>query len=114
MKLFTPILTAILLFSATALAYDMTYLSSVKAHTTRQVNVDLPSGKSTVEVWATGNEKITCTFIDKGTGNVAYESKDTQRCVGNANLSLPVTMLAKVSNNGDKDIDIRIQVRDSK
>ena len=114
MKLFTSILAAILFISTTALAYDWTYVGPVKAHSTREKVVDLPSGKSIVEVWAVGDEKITCVFVDKGTGNVAYEAKDTIRCVGGANLALPARILVRITNNGDKDIESRIQVRDVK
>jgi hypothetical protein len=113
MKFPSIIATAILFLSGTALAYDMTYMSSLKANQTKQVTVELPSGKSTVEVWATDNEKISCQFIDRGTGNVAYESSDTQRCVGRADLSLPAHMLAKITNNGNKDLDFRIWVHDT-
>lgn len=113
MKFPTIIATAILFLSATAMAYDQTYLSRIKATQTREVLVELPNGKSTVEVWGTDKENISCTFIDRGTGNVAYESKDTQRCVGRADLSLPAHMLAKITNNGNKDLDVRIWVHDT-
>ena len=108
------IIATILLITVTAFAYDMTYLTSVKAHSTTQMSVDLPSGKSVTEVWAVGDEKINCTFIDKGTGNIAYQAKDTQKCVGVANLALPANILAKIDNTNDKNIDIRIQVKSSK
>lgn len=113
MKFPAIIASSILFLSATAFAYDMTYMFSAKAHQTSQMVVHLPTGKSTVEVFGSNNETISCTFIDRGTGNIAYESKDTTRCVGNANLGLPASMLAKITNNGDRDIDYRIWVHDS-
>lgn len=113
MKFTTIIGTAILFISSTALAYDMTSLLTVKANQSNESVVSLPEGRSTVEVWSTGGEKISCVFIDRSNGAVAYESKDTTRCVGRADLSLPAHMLAKITNNGNKDLDIRIWVHDT-
>ena len=114
MKLFTSIISSAILVSATAAAYDTTYLYAVPAHYNKQMVVELPSGKSIIEVWAEDNEKISCTFVDRGTYKTVYEAVDTQRCIGNANLSLPTFLLTKVINNGDKDIRVRTWIHDQK
>jgi hypothetical protein len=114
MKFSTLFGAAIVFFSATALAGDMTYLSSAKSRETRSMLVDLPSGKSQVDVWGTDNETISCVFVDRGTGNVAYEATNVTRCVGTANLTLPTTIQAKITNNGNKDIQFRVWVRSTK
>ena len=103
---------AIVSFSATALAaYDMMYMTHAKAGETKELPVAIPSGKSLIDVWAVDGSSISCVFIDKGTGNVAYEAKNVQRCVGNADLTLPATAKAQITNNGNKEAELRIWVR---
>lgn len=113
MKFPAIIAASILFLSSVAYAYDMTYLSGVKAHDTKQVLVEIPQGKHTVEIWGTDGEMISCTLIDRGTGNVAYKADNVQRCVGRADLSLPANVLAKITNNGNKDLEFRIWVHDT-
>jgi hypothetical protein len=114
MKLCISIITTILLISTTVLAYDITYCGLLKTHSTKQVVVELPTGKSTIEVWGSNHEKINCLFVDKGTGNKAFEAEDTELCSGTANLSLPAVILARITNNTDSDIDLSIEVKDNK
>jgi hypothetical protein len=113
MKFFVLIIS-IVLFSTVAMAYSASYTRTVPAKETTTVFVDLPDGKSVVEVEGTKLEHISCTFIDRGTGKVAFQATNTQRCVGTANLTLPAVMLAQVTNNENKTIELRIRVNDSK
>lgn len=115
MKHITALLAlAILCISTAAIAYDMTYLGIVKAHGTIQVPVELPAGTFKVEVWANDNATITCAFVDKGTGEVAYQAKDVRRCVGYGKLSVPGHILASITNDNDKGLDFKVWVHDAK
>ena len=117
MKSMTATILAAALSATTAAAadaYDWTHLANVKAHQTSQTVVELPGGKSTVEVWAHDNAEISCTFIDRGTGNVAYQATKVQRCVGQASLSLPATMTVRITNESNKDLDYRIWIHETR
>jgi hypothetical protein len=112
MKFFAIIGAAIVCFSATALAaWDMTYMTHANAGETKELPLSIPSGKSQVDVWSADGNTISCTFVDRGTGNVAYEAKNVQRCVGTADLALPATAKAQITNNGTKETEIRVWVR---
>lgn len=114
MKLFAAITSAILLTAGVAMAYDMTHLlNRVEPHQTRLATVDLPAGKSTVEVWGERQDSISCTFVDYGTNKVVYEASNVTRCIGTADLSLPARVQARITNNGNQVTDIRIQVHDT-
>jgi hypothetical protein len=107
------IILSILFVSSIALAYDMTHVREVKAHSSAQFNVELPVDKSITEVWTTHDEVISCSFIDKGTGKVSLESKDTTHCIGTATLTLPEDMIVKVENNNSSDVSVKIWVHTS-
>lgn len=116
MKFSTIIGAAIVFFSTTALAaaWDMTYITHAKAGEVKELPLMIPSGKSQTDVWSSDGSPVSCVFIDKGTGNVAYEAKNVSRCVGTADLALPVTVRAQVTNNGTREAEIRIWVREVK
>ena len=117
MKISTLILTiiaSIIFQSVSSLAFDTTELYIVKSEQTNQTAMLLPEGHSIVEVFGTNNETITCTFIDKLTHDVADMSENTDRCVSRANLKDPRSILIRVTNNTDKDIEYRIWTHDTK
>lgn len=115
MKLSTMIGTVAIVFIAgTALAYDTTTMSHLKPYGTTKLSVKIPEGKSAVEVWGTNNETISCTFYDPGTGNIAYQASNVGRCIGRADLSLPLVMPMKISTPENKEIDLRVWVHDDK
>jgi hypothetical protein len=114
MKLSLLIGAAILFLSGTAIAHDMTYLALAKPHETKQMSVDLPAGKSVVEVWSEDHSKISCTFVQRATGEVVYEATNVDRCIGNAKLTLPVIITMRITNHEDKDAYLRVWVRDSR
>lgn len=112
MKFPTILGAAVLFIASTAMAYDMTYMSSLNPRETKSVAINLPAGKSMTEVWGTNGETISCTFIDPGTGNAAYQAKNVQRCVGRADLSLPSNLTVKITNSDMKSFEFRIWVHD--
>ena len=106
---------AILCFSLPVFAYDFTRLGSVKPHhVTVFPSVELPEGKSSTEVWASNNEKISCRFISETTAELVYSADDTQRCIGTANLVFPARIHIIILNKGDKQIDVRAWVHSTK
>lgn len=110
---FTAIFAAAILFvSATALAYDLTYLGPIKANETKTVKVELPTGKLTVEVYSTSPDtKFNCQF-QSGYGGIVFEQTDTHRCVGRLVTQSESSMSVSVKNLG-KDSDYKIWVHDS-
>lgn len=115
MKFSTIIGAAIVFFSTTALAaWDMTYIIHPKAGEVKELPLVIPTGKSQTDVWSSDGSPVSCVFIDKGTGNVAYEAKNVSRCVGTADLALPANVRAQVTNNGTRETEIRIWVREIK
>jgi len=116
MKFTTVIGAAIIFISGTALAYSYDVTKPdvlIKAHQTSPVVVQLPVGNSTVEVWSTGEEKISCTFLDPGTDKSIHDG-DTKRCVRRIiNQGAPSNMVAKISNDGNQDLNVRIWVHDT-
>lgn len=113
MKFSTIIGAAIVFFSTTALAaaWDMMYITHAKAGEVKELPLVIPSGKSQTDVWSDDGSPVSCVFVDKGTGNVAFEAKNVSRCVGTANLALPANVRAQVTNNGSKEAELRIWVR---
>lgn len=110
MKLSVMIGLSVLLLASTAMANNETYMVHSHAHETTQVAVDLPIGKSAVEVWGAGGESISCTFIDRATGNIAYEAHNVKRCLGLANTEDVVHLFVNVINGNDTDLDFKIWV----
>jgi hypothetical protein len=112
MKFPTIITAAILLVSATAFAHDLTYLGPIKANETKNVRVEIPAGKLTVEVYSSSPDtKFNCQF-QTGYGGVVFEQVDTHRCVGRFVTQSDATMNVGVHNLG-KDSDYKIWVHDS-
>jgi len=110
MKISAAFGLSVFLLASTATAYDTTYMAHLHGHETMQMDIDLPEGKSTTEVWGTGNETISCTFIDLGNGNIAYKIKNVKRCVGVVNLDRPTHVSANITNNNNDDLDFKIWV----
>lgn len=110
---FPAIITAAILFvSATAFAHDLTYLGPIKANETKNVRVELPVGKITVEVYSSSPDtKFNCQF-QTGYGGVVSEQVDTHRCVSRFVTQTDATLSVSVKNLGN-DSDYKIWVHDS-
>lgn len=112
MKLSALFGVAIVFLSATALAYDLTYLGPIKAKETKAVRVDLPTGKLAVEV--TSDDEVTrfnCQFASTY-GGVVFEQNNVARCFTNVNTQSDTSMTVSVTNLG-KDSSYKIRVRDA-
>lgn len=112
MKIFIPLIAMIVLFTVSAFAHDMTYMGTVKPGGTKELVVQLPAGKSVVEVYGSNKEHMTCQFIDNRTGMVAFLDKDSVRCVGTSDLTLPANITVKISNLETTRLDFKIWVHD--
>lgn len=110
---FTAIIAAALLFvSATAMAHDLTYFGPIKANEIKNVKVELPIGKLTIEVFSSSPEtKFNCQF-QSGYGGVVFEQTDTHRCIGKTVTQSDTSLTVTVKNLG-KDSDYKIWVHDS-
>lgn len=112
MKLSTLFGAALVLFSTAALAHDLTYMGPIKANETKNVKVELPAGKLTVEVFSSSPEtKFNCQF-QTGYGSPVFEQTNTSRCVGRLVNQSDTTMSVSVRNLG-RDSDYKIWVHDS-
>lgn len=112
MKFSTIVAAAILLFSATALAHDLTYMGPIKSNETKSVKIELPAGKLTVEVYSTSpTTKFNCQF-QAGYGGVVFEQANTSKCVGRTVTQSDTNMTVRVTNLGP-DSDYKIWVHDS-
>ena len=100
--------------ASVAFANDMTYVTVAKPHQTVFTTVEVPSGKSMVSVRASHDQNISCIFIDRGTGKVAFEARNVPVCLGKADLVLPARMLTKVANDTDQNLQITIWVYSTK
>lgn len=112
MKYIFSIIAMILIVSAATPAQpkDITILSSIKAGDTLKQRIEIPEGKTTIDVWADDSSKITCKFYD-GSGNLGLVEENVPRCRGNANIVLPWHLSLQVNAIEHKDIDVRIWVR---
>jgi len=111
MKFSAMFAAAILLVSVTALAHDLTYMGPIKANETKNVKVELPTGKLTIEVYSSSPDtKFNCQF-QAGYGGVVLEQVDTHRCVGRFVTQSDTTMSVGVRNLG-RDSDYKIWVHD--
>ncbi len=116
MKITSMFGAAIVCFSATAMAYDMTYILPVKAHHFESSRVELPSGNSSVTVRNSNDKTISCRITDAATGNpAAPEQTNVTACYFNARgLTLPHTVYVRVANESDEELQVTVQVVDSK
>jgi len=111
MKISTIIGAAILLISSTALAHDLTYMGPIKANETKNVKIELPTGKLTVEVFSSSTEtKFNCQF-QSGYGGIVYEQTNVYKCITHVATQSDTTMTVSVKNLG-KDSDYKIWVHD--
>ncbi len=109
MKLSALIGAAIVLFATTAFAYDLTYLSPIKAKETKAIKVDLPAGKLKVEVFSDDSDsKFNCQFTTIY-GGIVFEQTNVVKCSVNVDVQNDTTMTATVTNLG-KDTQAKIWV----
>lgn len=112
MKLSALFGVAIVFLSATALAYDLTYLGPIKAKETKVIKVELPAGKLAVDV--TSDDEGThfnCQFASTY-GGVVFEQNNVTKCVANVNTQSDTSMTVSVTNLG-KDSSYKIRVHDA-
>lgn len=111
MKITTMIGAAILFVSSVALAHDLTYLGPIKANETKNVKVELPTGKLTIEVTSSSPEtRFNCQF-QSGYGGVVFEQTNTDKCIGKTVTQSDTSLTVSVKNLG-KDSDYKIWVHD--
>jgi hypothetical protein len=112
MKFSTIVTAAILLFSSTALAHDLTYMGPIKSNETKSVKVELPAGKLVIEVFSSSPEtKFNCQF-QSGYGGIVFEQTNTSKCVGRTVTNSDTNITVRVTNLGP-DSDYKIWVHDS-
>lgn len=111
MKISTIIGAAILFVSSAALAHDLTYMGPIKTNETKNVKVELPAGKLTIEVFSSSPEtKFNCQF-QSGYGGIIFEQTDTHKCINRVSVESNSTLNVGVKNLG-KDSDYKIWVHD--
>lgn len=111
MKISAIIGAAILLVSSVAFAHDLTYLGPIKSNETKNVRVELPAGKLTIEVYSSSPEtKFNCQF-QSGYGSAVLEQTNTYRCVSKFVTQSDTTLMVSVKNLS-KDSDFKIWVHD--
>lgn len=111
MKYISTIILAILLVTTPAFAHDLTYYGPLKAKESKSVNVDLPAGKLTIEVFSTTGAKLDCKFVALG---VAFEQNNSPKCLVNVNVVSTGHIAVEVSNPENKESDYKIWVHDTK
>ncbi len=109
---FTSLLgVSLVLFATTAFAHDLTYVGPIKTGETKNVKVELPVGKLTVEVYSSfPDTKFNCQF-QAGYGGIVFEQTNTSRCVSRVVIQSETTMSVSVKNLS-KDADYKIWVHD--
>ncbi len=108
------LILAILLTSATVFAInDWTILGGLKPHETIVRGVNIPEGKTVIEVWTGDNSKISCQFLDVN-GNIGLEEDHVNRCVGRANIVLPWHLNVKITNDENQETDFKIWIHPDK
>jgi hypothetical protein len=113
MKLSALFGVAIVFISATALAYDLTYLGPIKAKETKAVKVELPAGKMAVEVTSDdADTRFNCQFVGSTYG-VVFEQNNVAKCFTNVNVQSDTIMTVNVTNLG-KESSYKIWVHDPK
>ena len=111
MKISSILLLSILLISGSASAYDLTYLGPIKAHETKNVRVDIPSGQSTIEVFSSSKDtKFNCEFTSSY-GGFVFEQKNTDKCLANLKSQSESSLIIQLTNLGN-DSDYKIWVHD--
>ena len=112
MKLTHLLGAAIVLFASTASAHDLTYTGPIKEHETKNIKVELPAGKLTVEVFSSGGDtKFNCSFATSYAG-VVFVQNNTPKCVGNVVMTSDSSMMVTVTNLS-KESDYKIWVHDT-
>lgn len=113
MKLSALFGVAIVFLSATALAYDLTYLGPIKSKETKSVKVELPTGKFAVEVSSEdAATRFNCQFTSSY-GGVTFEENNVAKCFTNVVTQNDTSMTVNVTNL-TADSSYRIWVRDAK
>src|SRR5579864_7852264 len=98
MKLSALFGVAIVFISATALAYDLTYLGPIKAKETKVVKVDLPTGKLAVDVTSDdAATRFNCQF-SSSYGGVVFEQNNVAKCTMTATMQSDTSMNVSVTN----------------
>lgn len=110
-KFISTIILAILLVTVPAFAHDLTYYGPLKAKETKAINVDLPAGKLTIEIFSTTGSKLDCRFVALG---VAFEQNNTPKCTVNLNVASTGHIEVQVYNPENKESDYKIWVHDTK
>lgn len=115
MKIASLFGVSVICFAASAMAYDMTYVLSVKPHHLESRQIELPSGDSSVSV-KSNDKTISCHVSDADTGTpVATDQKDVLSCYFAAkSLPSPHTIYVGVANDFSTEIQVTIQVVNTK
>lgn len=108
MKFYSIIIVFVILIAAPALAYDLTYFGPLKAKEARSLEIQIPKGKSIIDVSSTNDSPLNCKF---GTsfGLSVLQNNKCKLYVLSDSLS---HMSVEISNPLDKSSDYKIWVHD--
>ncbi len=124
MKIASLFSAAAIMFATSALAQDQFQVHTIyaedKVSNTSTAVVNLPAGLTDVRVEANANQRISCTFYEvlragvpdrwASPGKIVFQAKNTQVCLGHANLIVPSRMVVFVTANNKEDLPYRILI----